>query len=102
MTPIATSRGEVGMLAFAVCGKRRRMCVVSPEKLIEPLPTDSAFQPKDVERHHLAYGPLEDLCMPAREIRKLDPTHVLDVANVISTPGFHAPWCGSLSFRAVA
>jgi hypothetical protein len=61
------------MLAFAVCGKRRRMCVVSRRRLIEPLPIDSAFQPKDVARHHLVYVPLEGLRMPARELRKLDP-----------------------------
>jgi hypothetical protein len=29
--------------------------------------------------------------MPAREIPKLDPAHVLDVTNAISTLGFCAP-----------
>jgi hypothetical protein len=32
----------------------------------------------------LAYIPLEDLRIPAREIRKLDPAHVREVANSIS------------------
>ena len=39
----------------------------------------------------LAYIPLEDLRMPSREIRKLDPAHVREVANAISTLGFCAP-----------
>jgi hypothetical protein len=29
--------------------------------------------------------------MPTREIRKLDPAHVLDVANAINTLGFCTP-----------
>jgi hypothetical protein len=80
----------IGVLAFAVCGKRRWMCLVSLRRLIEPAPINSAFQPEDIEGHHLVYVPLEDLRMPAREIRKLDPAHVLDVANAISTLGFCA------------
>jgi DNA modification methylase len=39
----------------------------------------------------LAYIPLEDLRMPARGVRKLDPAHVREVANSISTLGFCAP-----------
>jgi DNA modification methylase len=39
----------------------------------------------------LVYVPLEDLRMPARAIRKLDPAHVREVANAISTLGFCAP-----------
>jgi DNA modification methylase len=39
----------------------------------------------------LAYIPLEDLRMPSREIRKLDPAHVRKVANAICTLGFCAP-----------
>jgi DNA modification methylase len=35
--------------------------------------------------------PLEDLRMPSREVRKLDPAHVREVANTISTLGFCAP-----------
>jgi ParB-like nuclease family protein len=35
--------------------------------------------------------PLEDLRMPSREIRKLNPAHVGEVANAISTLGFCAP-----------
>ena len=38
----------------------------------------------------LAYIALEDLRMPSREIRKLDPAHVRKVANAISTLGFCA------------
>jgi|HubBroStandDraft_4_1064222.scaffolds.fasta_scaffold235574_2 hypothetical protein len=34
---------------------------------------------------------LEDLRMPAREVRKLDPAHVREVANSISTLGFCSP-----------
>jgi hypothetical protein len=64
----------IGVLAFAVCGKRRWMCLVSLRRLIEPAPINSAFQPEDIEGHHLVYVPLEDLRMPAREIRKLRPT----------------------------
>jgi DNA modification methylase len=39
----------------------------------------------------LAYIPLENLRMPAREIRKLDPAHVREVANSIRALGFCAP-----------
>jgi DNA modification methylase len=39
----------------------------------------------------LAYIPLEDLRMPSRQIRKLDPAHVREVANSISALGFCAP-----------
>jgi DNA modification methylase len=39
----------------------------------------------------LAYIPLEDLRTPSREIRKLDPAHVREVANAINTLGFCAP-----------
>ena len=39
----------------------------------------------------LVHIPLEDLRMPSREIRKLDPAHVREVANAISTLGFCAP-----------
>jgi hypothetical protein len=39
----------------------------------------------------LAYLLLEDLRMPVREVRKLDPVHVREVANSISTLGFCAP-----------
>jgi DNA modification methylase len=39
----------------------------------------------------LVYVPLEDLRMPSREIRKLDPAHAREVASAISTLGFCAP-----------
>ena len=39
----------------------------------------------------LAYVLLEDLMTPAREIRKLDPAHVREVANSIQPLGFCAP-----------
>jgi hypothetical protein len=39
----------------------------------------------------LVYVALEDLRMPSREIRKLDPAHVREVASAISTLGFCAP-----------
>ena len=39
----------------------------------------------------LVYVPLEDLRMPSREIRKLDPAHVREVASAISALGFCAP-----------
>jgi len=42
-------------------------------------------------RLDLAYVLLEDLRPPAREVRKLDPAHVREVANAISTFGFCAP-----------
>jgi hypothetical protein len=35
--------------------------------------------------------PLEDLRMPSRAVRKLDPAHVLEVANSIAALGFCAP-----------
>jgi DNA modification methylase len=38
-----------------------------------------------------AHIPLDELRMPARELRKLDPAHVRDVANSISALGFCAP-----------
>jgi DNA modification methylase len=42
-------------------------------------------------RLDLAYLLLDDLRAPAREVRKLDPAHVREVANSISTLGFCAP-----------
>jgi hypothetical protein len=42
-------------------------------------------------RLDLVYVLLEDLRTPAREVRKLDPAHVREVANSISTFGFCAP-----------
>jgi DNA modification methylase len=42
-------------------------------------------------RLDLAYLLLEDLRMPVREVRKLDPAHVREVANSISALGFCAP-----------
>ena len=39
----------------------------------------------------LVYVLLEDLRTPAREVRKLDPAHVREVANSIGTLGFCAP-----------
>jgi ParB/Sulfiredoxin domain len=39
----------------------------------------------------LAHIPLDGLRMPARDIRKLDPAHVREVANSISALGFCAP-----------
>jgi ParB/Sulfiredoxin domain len=39
----------------------------------------------------LVYVSLEELRLPAREIRKLHPAHVREVANAISTLGFCAP-----------
>ncbi len=39
----------------------------------------------------LTHIPLDELRMPARELRKLDPAHVREVANSISALGFCAP-----------
>jgi ParB-like nuclease domain len=39
----------------------------------------------------LVYVPLEDLRMPGRVIRKLDPAHAREVANAITALGFCAP-----------
>jgi DNA modification methylase len=39
----------------------------------------------------LALMPLEDLRMPAREVRKLDPAHIREVANSIAALRFCAP-----------
>jgi DNA modification methylase len=39
----------------------------------------------------LALIPIEDLRMPAREVRKLDPAHIREVANSIAALGFCAP-----------
>ena len=39
----------------------------------------------------LVYIPIEDLRMPSRAVRKLEPGHVREVANAISTLGFCAP-----------
>src|SRR5271156_2865802 len=40
---------------------------------------------------HLVHIPLDDLRMPAREVRKLDPAHVDEVAGSISALGFCVP-----------
>jgi hypothetical protein len=42
-------------------------------------------------RLELAYVPLDVLKMPAREVRKLNSTHVRQVANAIGALGFCAP-----------
>ena len=68
-------------------GRRRRECV---KRLRSPSPAQ-APRNDPLPNLDLAYVALADLRMPAREIRKLDPAHVREVANAISTFGFCAP-----------
>ena len=60
------------------------------ERLRTPAP---AHAPRNdpLRNLDLVYVPLEDLRMPSREIRKLDPAHVREVASAINTLGFCAP-----------
>ena len=68
-------------------GRRHRECLdglssVSPERILR----NDLLPSLDLVR-----VPLENLRSPSRKIRKLDPAHVLEVANSIRTLGFCAP-----------
>jgi len=60
------------------------------ERLRTPVPA-RATRNDPLPNLDLVYIVLEDLRMPSRQIRKLDPAHVREVANAISTLGFCAP-----------
>src|SRR3984957_16274975 len=69
-------------------GRRRRESLKRLAASSSPAlaPRNDLLPPLD-----LVYVLLEDLRMPAREVRKLDPAHVREVANSISALGFCAP-----------
>src|SRR3984957_10126473 len=69
-------------------GRRRRESLKRLAASSSPAlaPRNDLLPPLD-----LVYVLLEDLRTPAREVRKLDPAHVREVANSISTFGFCAP-----------
>ena len=69
-------------------GRRRRESLKRVAASSSPAlaPRNDLLPPLD-----LVYVLLEDLRMPAREVRKLDPAHVREVANSISALGFCAP-----------
>src|SRR3984957_5025147 len=69
-------------------GRRRRESLKRVAASSSPAlaPRNDLLPPLD-----LVYVLLEDLRMPAREVRKLDPAHVREVANSINTFGFCAP-----------
>jgi hypothetical protein len=69
-------------------GRRRRESLKRLAASSSPAraPRNDLLPPLD-----LVYVLLEDLQMPAREVRKLDPAHVREVANSINTLGFCAP-----------
>jgi len=54
-------------------------------------PAQSALRNDLLPRLELALVPLEHLKMPAREVRKLHPAHVREVADSIGALGFCAP-----------
>jgi len=81
-------RGERSLTHQLKAKSRRRREAL--ERLSTPVP---ARPPRNdpLPNLDLVYVPLEDLRMPSREIRKLDPAHVREVAGSISTLGFCAP-----------
>lgn len=81
-------RGERSLTHQLKAKSRRRREAL--ERLSTPVP---ACPPRNdpLPNLDLVYVPLEDLRMPSREIRKLDPAHVREVAGSISTLGFCAP-----------
>ena len=81
-------RGERSLTRQLKAKSRRRR--EGLERLRSPSPA-RAPRNDPLPNLDLAYIPLEDLRMPSREIRKLDPAHVREVANAISTLGFCAP-----------
>ncbi len=81
-------RGERSLTHQLKAKSRRRR--ESLERLRSPSPA-RAPRNDPLPNLDLAYIPLEDLRTPSRKIRKLDPAHVREVANAISTLGFCAP-----------
>jgi DNA modification methylase len=81
-------RGERSLTHQLKAKSRRRR--EGLERLRSPSPA-RAPRNDPLPNLDLVYIPLEDLRLPAREIRKLDPAHVCEVANAISTLGFCAP-----------
>jgi hypothetical protein len=66
--------------------RRERLGRLGASSLPARTPRNDLLPPLD-----LVYVLLEDLQTPAREVRQLDPAHVHEVANAISTFGFCAP-----------
>src|SRR5271165_1386976 len=81
-------RGERSLTDKLKAKSRRRR--EGLERLRSPSPARAARN-DPLPNLDLVYVPLEDLRMPSREIRKLDPAHVRDVANAIGALGFCAP-----------
>ena len=81
-------RGERSLTELLKAKSRRRR--EGLERLPSPGPA-RAPRNDPLPNLDLVYVPLEDLRLPWREIRKLDPGHVREVANAISTLGFCAP-----------
>ena len=81
-------RGERPLTNQLKAKNRRRR--ESQERLRSPSPV-RASRNDPLPNLDLVYVALADLRMPAREIRKLDPAHVREVANAISAFGFCAP-----------
>jgi len=83
-------QGERSLTRQLKVKSRRRREGLERLRLSSPSPA-RAPRNDPLPNLELAYIPLEDLRMPSREIRKLDPAHVREVANAISTLGFCAP-----------
>ncbi len=81
-------RGERSLTNQLKAKSRRRR--EGLERLRSPSPA-RAPRNDPLPNLDLVYIPLEDLRIPSRQIRKLDPAHVREVANAVSTLGFCAP-----------
>ncbi|MFZ0603303.1 MAG: ParB N-terminal domain-containing protein, partial [Roseiarcus sp.] len=83
---IEAARSLTGGLNAKSRHRRESLKHLAASSLPARAPRNDLLPPLD-----LALIPLEDLRMPEREVRKLDPAHVREVANSISVLGFCAP-----------
>jgi hypothetical protein len=80
------ARSLTGGLRAKSRRRRESLKSLTASSLPARVPRNDLLPPLD-----LVYVILEDLRIPAREVRKLDPVHVREVANSIRTLGFCAP-----------
>jgi DNA modification methylase len=84
--PFDAARSLTGGLKTKSRRRREDLKRLAASSSLPRAPRNDLLPPLD-----LVYILLEDLRTPTREVRKLDPAHVREVANSISTLGFCAP-----------
>jgi hypothetical protein len=84
--PFDAARSLTGSLKTRSRRRREDLKRLAASSSLPRAPRNDLLPPLD-----LVYILLKDLRTPAREVRKLDPAHVREVANSISTLGFCAP-----------